>query len=411
MATRIKAIFALAALAFLLMTGSALAWVGPTGFSAPSKTTTSITYSWNAYSPVPSGKTGVRRYRVQYRQVGSATWLTQDTANGSGATSLTVSGLTSGTTYEAQVRAYFEPDGATSDYAPTTPLQTTTTSAVTCDKYAATTGLDTNAGTSGAPYKTVQKLVDNIPANGTGCLKAGTYTDGGSTYVARITRDDITLRNDPGAAATVKGTFYVVNGADRVKVTDLTLDGRPTTGVAPSPQVMATDSEFRRNTITNPTDICAIVGNTGIYGRALRPIFDSNDFTNCGSDTQLDHGIYLEAVDDAEVTNNTFDDSATYAVHMYPDADGSLIANNVMTNNGGGVIFAGTGGLSSDNNIVENNTITGTLNKAGIESYWGGSAVGTGNIARNNCLDNNLAGDIYTGNGGFTTSGNTFGPC
>ena len=397
-----------AVVAFFTLTAAASAWPGPTSLSVGSITQTSAVATFN-HAAIPSGKTGIRRERVQYRQVGTATWSTVDTANGSGATSVNLTGLTAGTTYEAQVRSYFEPDGATSDYAPTTPLQFTTLSA--CAKYAATTGLDTNAGTSAAPYKTVQKLVDNIPANGIGCLKAGTFTDGGSTYVARITRDDITLQPDSGAVVTVKGTFYVVNGADRVTVQDLTLDGRPTSGVAPSPQVMATDTHFFRNTITNPTDICAIVGNTGIYGRALRPVFDSNDFTNCGSDTQLDHGIYLEAVDDAEVTNNTFDGSATYAVHMYPDADGSLVSGNVMTNNGGGVIFAGTGGLSSDNNIVENNTITGTLNKAGIESYWGGSAVGTGNIGLNNCLDNNLSGDIYTGNGGFSTSGNTFGPC
>lgn len=410
MHARIKAILALTALMFMLLTGSALAWVGPTGLSAPSKTTTSITYTWNAYSPVPAGKTGVRRYNIQYRAVGSPTWTTLDTANGSGATTLTPTGLSPGTAYEAQVRARFEPDGATSDYAPITPLQTTTTAAVTCSKYAATTGLDTNAGTSAAPYKTVQKLVDNVPAFGTGCLKAGTYTDGGATYVARITRDDFTLRNDPGAAVTVKGTFYIVNGADRVKVTDLKLDGRPTTGVAPSPQVMATDSEFRRDEITNPTDICAIVGNTGGFGRALRPIFDDNDFHDCGSDIQLDHGIYLEAVDNAQVTNNTFLRSAAYAVHMYPDADGTTVSGNIMDDNGGGAIFAGEGTLASSNNSVTGNTIINSNGKPGIESFWGGTAVGTGNTANNNCLDNNPAGDIVN-NGGFTTSGNTFGPC
>lgn len=410
MGRRTGVVAILAVLFALVGVSTASAWPGPTSLVASSKTSTSITYTFN-HAAIPSGKTGIRRERIQFRAVGAATWTTQDTANGSGATTLTFTGLSPSTTYEAQVRSYFEPDGSTSDYAPTTPLQTTTNAPpVTCDKYAATTGLDTNAGTSGAPYKTVQKLVDNIPANGTGCLKAGTFTDGGSTYVARITRDDITLRNDPGAAVTVKGTFYVVNGADRVKVTDLTLDGRPTSGVAPSPQVMATDTEFRRNTITNPTDICAIVGNTGIYGRALRPVFDSNDFVDCGSDTQLDHGIYLEAVDDAVVTNNSFVRSAAYAVHMYPDAQGSLVADNVMDDNGGGVIFAGQGGFASSDNIVEDNTIINSNHKPGIESYYP-SAVGTGNIARNNCLDNNASGDIFTGNGGFTTSGNTFGPC
>lgn len=280
-----------------------------------------------------------------------------------------------------------------------------------CSRYASPTGSDTAVGSAAFPYRTVQKLADATPVGGVGCLSSGTYTDGGKMYVARITRDDLVLRTTPGQTrATIKGTFYVVNGADRVTVSDVNLDGRPTTGVAPSPQIMAADTILERVDVTNPTDICAILGNLNGYGRALRTIVRDSTFHACGSDTQLDHAIYLEGVNNADVARNYFTGAAAYAIHLYPDADNNQVHDNVMNGNGGGVIFAGQGGLASSGNIVERNVIVNSKHKPGIERYWSGT-VGTGNVARGNCLDNNPAGDIVGAGSGFTATGNTFGPC
>ena len=281
-----------------------------------------------------------------------------------------------------------------------------------CTRYASPAGADAAAGSAAAPFRTAQRLIDSLGPGETGCLADGTYTDGGRSYVARFGRAGtaaapITLRSAPGQHATLKGVVFVVHGADHVTLSGLTLDGRPSSGTpTPSPQVMAADTTFEANEITNgATDICMIVGNTGEWGRAARTVVTGNRFHDCGSDRQLDHSIYVEAVEDARITGNTFVRTSAYAVHIYPDAHGTLVAGNVMDDNGGGVIFAGEGGQASTDNVVERNVITGSHHKPGISSWWGGT-VGRGNVARDNCLSDNASGGVVTSGGGFTASGN-----
>ena len=57
--------------------------------------------------------------------------------------------------------------------------------------------------------------------------------------------------------------------------------------------------------------------------------------------------------------------SLTYGIHLYPDADGEIVAQNTVvgngnvdvngTNHGGGIIVAGEGTQTSDNNRIVNN--------------------------------------------------------
>jgi hypothetical protein len=99
---------------------------------------------------------------------------------------------------------------------------------------------------------------------------------------------------------------------------------------------------------------------------------------------------------------------------MYPNADNSEVTGNVIDSNGEGVIFAGTGGETSDNNVVEHNIITNSGVRQNVESYWGSGPVGSGNVVTNNCIKG--AADPYyaTANGsgimnpqvGFTASSN-----
>ena len=63
----------------------------------------------------------------------------------------------------------------------------------------------------------------------------------------------------------------------------------------------------------------------------------------------------------------------------------------------GGVIFGGDSGDASSGNIVEHNVI-GDSTRYNIESWWGG-AVGSGNVARSNCVFGGGMGDIGATNG------------
>ncbi len=76
-----------------------------------------------------------------------------------------------------------------------------------------------------------------------------------------------------------------------------------------------------------------------------------------------------------------------WAVHMYPDADRTLVERNTIDGNLGGVVFAGDGsGKTSDRNVVRRNAITFSGPRWSIESSWSGGPCGRGNRAHHNCL-------------------------
>jgi nitrous oxidase accessory protein NosD len=105
--------------------------------------------------------------------------------------------------------------------------------------------------------------------------------------------------------------------------------------------------------------------------------------------------------------------NADWGIHLYPDADSTYIARNIVDGNGKGLIFAGERAseeypvsYASDNNIVENNIITNSTIGANVQAWWG-DAVGSGNIARNNCLwtPSGTSG-LDTSGGGFSATAN-----
>ncbi len=282
--------------------------------------------------------------------------------------------------------------------------------ATTCDRYGSPTGDDRNAGTLAAPVRTAQAVLDGLSAGQTGCLKAGTYDqEVTGPYVVRVPRADVTLRSVPGERATVRGIVYVPKGADRVTLADLDIDGRRDIAgdTTTSVKVNANDVILDGNDITNDKRaICAVLGGTGSWGIANRTIVRNNTFHDCGNPQHgfFDHALYLDQANDTLVTDNLFLRSASYAVHLYPNAQRTLVTHNVMVDNGAGVKFAGADGTASSDNIVEHNVIATSTRTTGIESWWG-SGQGTGNIARHNCLANRTNTD--TSSGGFTVADNT----
>ena len=103
------------------------------------------------------------------------------------------------------------------------------------------------------------------------------------------------------------------------------------------------------------------------------------------------------------------DNPGGWGVHLYTDADNTLIENNIIDNNRGGVIFAGEGGEHSDNNVVRNNAITNNGPRWNIEGSWSGGPFGTGNTAYNNCVYS-TGPDAPAGiaeRDGFSTGSNT----
>src|SRR4051794_23335888 len=93
--------------------------------------------------------------------------------------------------------------------------------AVTCAKWAATSGSDAGPGTQAAPYRGLKTLIANLKPGETGCLPAGqTYfaTEGYGDVRASggIAGAPVTVTSGPGGRATVKGQIALNPGADDV---------------------------------------------------------------------------------------------------------------------------------------------------------------------------------------------------
>ena len=274
-------------------------------------------------------------------------------------------------------------------------------SAAACNRAASVSGSDSQPGTVARPFRTIEKLAERLRPGQVGCLLGGTFEQDVFLRHGGATGRPITLMSAPGRRATIVGSFDVGPDANNVVIKNLRLEGR---GGA-SPQVNGDRVTFRGNEITNDhTGICVLLG-AGFedgYGVARDIVIDHNHIHDCGRLPAAghDHGIYVEGTENVRITNNVIYDNADYAVQLYPNAQRTYVARNIMDGNGGGVIFAGekAGGeyrnaYASSNNVVRNNVISNSREYHNVESSWGGP-VGTGNVATRNCVWNGADGNI-----------------
>jgi hypothetical protein len=285
-----------------------------------------------------------------------------------------------------------------------------------CTKFASTSGSDSGSGTVKRPYRTAQKLVDSLLAGQVGCLRAGTYLGNVTISHSGAGGAPITVTSYPGEQATVSGKLWITDGANFVTVASLNLDGRNSLGL-PSPAVDGDDVRFVNDDVTNyNTAICFDLG-AAIYGRAYRTVIEDNRIHNCGSlpPTNLEHGIYTEHATRATIVDNVIYDNADRGVQLYPDAQASYVARNVIDGNGEGVLIAGGsedyGPQASNDNVIEQNIITNSNQRSNVESYWGSSLVGQRNVVRDNCIWGGARDAVNHGlasQNGFTAYDNTF---
>ena len=77
--------------------------------------------------------------------------------------------------------------------------------------------------------------------------------------------------------------------------------------------------------------------------------------------------------------SNWIYDNADRGVQLFPDAQRTYVARNVIDGNGEGIVFS----RRSANNVVEHNVISNSLVRYNVEDY---ELSGDGNVARRNCL-------------------------
>lgn len=247
---------------------------------------------------------------------------------------------------------------------------------------------------------TAQALLASLSPGQVGCLRGGTYTASG-LYVLDFSASNVTIMSYPGEKAVLVGVIVVRSGASASRLAGVAIEGTGgSTGQKNTIQILAaSDFVIEDSDITNAWRgrSCLIIGN-GAAEVAVRPVIRRNRFHECGNPANgnLDHAIYAADVVDAKITDNLFWNTAAYAVHLYPNAQRTVVAHNVIDGGSrsvaGGVIFAGDSGAASSGNVVEHNVISYST-RYNIESWWGGP-VGSGNVARSNCVFGGGLGEI-----------------
>jgi hypothetical protein len=211
---------------------------------------------------------------------------------------------------------------------------------------------------------------------------AGRYHHRG---VVAMRRAGTTLRPLGKAHVTIDGALWVLSGARGARITGLTVTSHDPVYSIPL-KVQADDVSLVGNDITAARNIsCVLIGS----GRKVsNTLVELNRIRRCGRTGKLSHLLYVTRSQGAIIRNNLLvGNHGGWAVHLFPDADGTLVEGNVIDSNKGGVIFAGDGsGNTSDGNVVRENVITNSDPRWNIEGSWSGGPQGKGNLAQRNCL-------------------------
>ena len=239
--------------------------------------------------------------------------------------------------------------------------------AMSCDKVAAPSGSDSAAGSAASPYRTAQKLADSLAPGQTGCLRAGLYEQDVTITKGGSSGRPVTLVELPGRAR--HGPRPLPGqGLGELRHGRVARPRRAQRGDLPSPSDLRRRRVFRDNDVTNYHTGDLLPARLGPVRRARRHHDRAQPhprlWTSCPANNH-EHGIYIEASDDARILENWIYDNADRGVQMFPDSQRTYIARNVIDGNGQGVSYA----RQSAGNVVENNVISNSVLRWNIEDW------------------------------------------
>jgi Right handed beta helix region/Protein of unknown function (DUF1565) len=277
--------------------------------------------------------------------------------------------------------------------------------------YVSVSGSDSNPGTLGSPWRTVQKALDTLGPGQIAYVRRGTYTQNLVMTRAGTPTAPITIRNYPGetvvlrAGSGAKDNNYPLqlqSGAAYVRFRGLVVEGAtgPSTANVYASEG-AHDIEFsacedrksqRQGFFTDRTT-------------SSIQIIDCYIHDNGGSGPPNgDHNLYVEGkhhlIADCLIKNapNGFD------VQIYPSNDGVIVTENTIVGALLDGIILGSGADSTTNNATLIDNVIAFNGRYGISTYWGG-AMGTGNVASTNVVWRNALGQLD--GDGITYTANT----
>jgi len=313
--------------------------------------------------------------------------------------------------------------------------------AVTCSKWAATTGSDANAGTQAAPYRSLGLLAANLAAGQTGCLPAGQtyYAVEGNGIIGAApgtAAAPVTITSDPAGRATVKGQLWLKAESHDVVLTGLDFQGGYLQSGAPlyskgSHLILHGDRiSITNNDISDPRGICISAGKGHATDATINDVADDlrvtgNRIHDCGMDPALvwtdqdsgSHGIYLENTLRAVVSDNLIYRNRWRGLQLWPRNDGASIVKNLFDENATQVNIGSSlgpqynGGFKAQNTVVRDNIFTGrvtnfyaTQNPSQVYGFFPNGSPTYGNTVDGNCF---APGDATATGSGYTLGANT----
>jgi parallel beta-helix repeat protein len=251
--------------------------------------------------------------------------------------------------------------------------------------YVAPGGNDSNNGSAGTPWQTLQKAANSVSPGDTVVVRSGQYAgfdlrrDG--TATGRITFDA-----EPGVLINARNSRTPdginLEGADYVTIDGFTVIGMPRTGI----RSVTNEGVILRN------NRCDQNGRWGILTGFSKDVLIENN--ECSRSAE-EHGIYVaNSADNPIVRGNLLWSNRANGLHMNGDIEvgggdgiisGALVENNIIYDNGRG----GGSGINCDgvqssrfqNNLLYNN------HASGISLYRiDGGGGSTGNVVVNNTI-------------------------
>jgi hypothetical protein len=274
------------------------------------------------------------------------------------------------------------------------------------DLYVATTGSDSNAGTSASsPKATIAAAISAASAGQTISVASGTYTGNITVSHGGSSAGYITVRSATPKGAKISGSGAGTQAAVQIDVPyvrfqDFEITGTLASGVRYGVSINASNVEIKGCLIHQ---VCKFeTAGTSFQGGAginfdTSPLsnisLDANEIHDIGPGVgveQLVHGIYCGVVGtNFRITNNLIYDCEDFGVHCYPtsSSSGIQVVNNTIVGCGRGIL-QGKNGITRNNivfncgspydiresgNVLSNNFSGGTGDVTGISGVKNGT--------------------------------------
>jgi hypothetical protein len=265
--------------------------------------------------------------------------------------------------------------------------------------YVTTSGADSNPGTLGAPWRTVQHALDVLQPGQRALVRAGTYPESLDIDRAGTAAATITIENYPGERPVVNGggqrPLEVSSSGAYTRVRGFVFEGSPYTSGG-NVDLYGHHVEISGNEIRQSKD-------QGLYSdEDSRNIHILGNWIHSNGQgiTHQSHGIYLQGNDHLVANNVIHDHPKGFGIQVYDRNSRSIVTANTVTGAGhSGIVVGGSGGV--DNIRVVNNVFA-------FNAHFGishDSRCPTASRADHNVVFGNAWGPTHGGCSGLDYSG------